>query len=105
MSMENVRRHTIIKQKYAELIASGSNVPRQPLYYHFQEAFAKFSAKFLTWMHEIMQIPEDKMDTIIQEIEHMGRRSGYTDDYIALNNSDFFCTGSSCSSPNTILWW
>jgi hypothetical protein len=61
-----------------------------PLHLYHKQKFSHFVEKYLTWIMWIMALPSENIDRTIHEIEKLERIAGQTNDYRAINNSDFY---------------
>jgi hypothetical protein len=59
----------------------------EPLNSYFKTKFSKFAAEYLGWIDSILKM---NLNSVIKEIQHMKRITGRTDDYVEINNSDFY---------------
>jgi hypothetical protein len=61
-----------------------------PLHVYFKLMFAQFSEKYKEWISTFLKIPNEIMMPMLQEIIHMKRIEGYNDNYVELNNTNFY---------------
>lgn len=87
---ENYHRQMIIKEKLAEDKKTEKPIERNTFNYHFQQKFTEFSQSYISWISQLMTIPEANMDEKFKKIIRMQRIKGYTTNYKSLNENDFF---------------
>lgn len=89
-SGSGVKVYTVLfSQDYVKNIYEGDD-KSEYLNKYFKTEFATFAADYLAWIDSILKMPKANFNSAIQEIEHMKRITGYSDDYTAIKNSDFY---------------